>query len=290
MTELKCVWEIPAILGEGPLWVERENALYWVDVVGKQVHRLSLADQARKSWPFETEVTSLAVRKSGGFIGTTRHGFAFFDFDRGEFKPISSHETDLPGNRFNDGKADAHGRFWAGTVDEAGWKSETGSLYRLDSDLSVRKIESGYICSNGPAFSADNKTFYHTKTMKGTVYAFDFNAKGEISNKRPFVKLGEGQGFPDGMTVDAENCLWVCQFGGGRVTRFSPEGKVLQVVTMPVPNVTSCTFGGRDLDTLYITTARYFMSPEAIAQYPLAGSLFSCKPGVQGLPTFSFGG
>ena len=201
MGDLKCVWEIPAILGEGPLWVERENALYWVDVVGKQVHRLSLADGGKKSWNFDTEVTSLAPRKQGGFIGTVRHGFAFFDFSSDVVKPqlIVSFETDIPGNRFNDGKADVHGRFWAGTVDEANWRDETGTLYRMDRDLKIKEADAPYICSNGPAFSVDNKTFYHTETMKGTVYAFDFSPGGEISNKRAFVKLKDGEGGPDGI-------------------------------------------------------------------------------------------
>ncbi len=292
MVELTCVWEEPAILGEGPLWAASENSLYWVDVVGKKVHRLSLPDNVHKTWLFDTEITSLAQRKKGGFIGTTRHGFAFFDFTSDVVKPkmIAEFETDVPGNRFNDGKADIHGRFWAGTVDEANWRDETGSLYRMDANLSVKKKDSPYICSNGPAFSVDNKTFYHTETMKGTVHAFDFDEEGEISFKRTFVKLNDGEGGPDGMTVDSEDCLWVCHFGGGRVTRYSPKGHLLQTVVMPVPNVTSCAFGGADLDTLFITTARYGMSDEDVAKNPLAGRLFSCIPGVKGLPTPMFAG
>jgi xylono-1,5-lactonase len=288
----QCVWEEPAILGEGAVWVERENALYWVDVVGKKVHRYGLAGGTRKTWSFATEVPCLAPRRLGGFVGATRHGLAFFDFSADVVEPqvIAEFETDIPGNRFNDGKADARGRFWAGTVDEANWRDATGSLYRLDADLSVRKIESGYICSNGPAYSADNKTFYLNETMKGLIYAFDFGADGEIRNRRPFVKLGDGEGGPDGLTVDAEDCVWVCHFGGGRVSRFSPQGERLQTVLLPVPNVTSCTFAGAGLDTLYITTARYGMSEEDIRKQPLAGSLFACQPGVRGLPTQLFAG
>jgi xylono-1,5-lactonase len=287
----QCVWETPAILGEGPVWAERENSLYWVDVVGKRVHRYGLADGARKTWSFDTEVTSLAPRRRGGFVGTTRHALAFFDFSSDVAKPqvIAEIEPEIAGNRCNDGKADAWGRFWAGTVDEANWRNETGSLYRLDTDLSVRKIEGGYICSNGPAYSPDNKTFYHNETMKGLIYAFDLGSDGEIRNKRPFVKLDDGEGGPDGLTVDAEDCVWVCHFGGGRVTRFSPKGERLQTLLLPVPNVTSCTFAGAGLDTLYITTARYGMSEEDIRRQPLAGSLFACQPGVRGLPTMLFG-
>jgi D-xylonolactonase len=286
----QCVWETPAILGEGPVWVERENSVYWVDVVGKKVHRYGLADGARKSWSFDTEVTSLAPRRRGGFVGTTRHALAFFDFSADTVKPqvIAEIEPDIAGNRCNDGKADARGRFWTGTVDEANWRDETGSLYRLETDLSVRKIEGGYVCSNGPAYSSDNKTFYHNETMKGLIYAFDLGSDGEIRNKRPFVKLDDGEGGPDGLTVDAEDCVWVCHFGGGRVTRFSPKGERLRTLLLPVPNVTSCTFAGAGLDTLYITTARYGMSEEDIRKQPLAGSLFACRPGVRGLPTMLF--
>ena len=288
----RCVWETPAILGEGPLWVERENSLYWVDVVGKKVHRYGLADGARKTWAFDSEVTSLAPRRGGGFVGTIRHAFAFFDFSQDVVKPqvIAEFETDLPGNRFNDGKADAWGRFWAGTVDEANWRDATGSLYRLDKDLSVRKIEGGYICSNGPAFSVDNKTFYHNETMKGLIYAFDLGEDGEIRNKREFAKLGDGEGGTDGLTVDAEDCIWQCHFGGGCVTRFSPKGERLQTLRLPVPNVTSCAFAGPGLETLYITTARYGMSEEDIRKHPLAGSLFASEPGARGLPTPYFAG
>jgi D-xylonolactonase len=288
----ECVWETPALLGEGPVWDERENALYWVDVVGKKVHRYRPADGARKTWSFETEVTSLAPRRRGGFVGTTRHAFAFFDFSGDAARPrlIAEIEADIAGNRCNDGKADAWGRFWAGTVDEANWRDATGSLYRLDADLEVRKIEGGYICSNGPAYSVDNKTFYHNETMKGLIYAFDLGEDGEIRNKRPFAKLGEGEGGPDGLTVDAEDCVWVCHFGGGRITRFSPRGERMRTVLLPVPNVTSCAFGGTGLDTLYITTARYGMGEEDIRKQPLAGSLFALKPGVCGLPTPYFEG
>jgi sugar lactone lactonase YvrE len=180
---------------------------------------------------------------------------------------------------------DGNGRYWAGSMDDEG-VLETGSLYRLDGDLSVHKIDSSYIIDNGPVFSKDNKTMYHTDSIKKIIYAFDLDAQGNSANKRNFVQLeDETDGNPDGMTVDSEDCLWLCHFGGSRVTRYSPEGQILQVIPMPVPNITSCTFAGSNLETLYITTARLHMTEEALAAHPLAGSLFSCKPGVTGLPT-----
>jgi sugar lactone lactonase YvrE len=290
MFDLKCVWEEPAILGEGPLWVARENAVYWVDIVSKKVHRYALADGARRTWTFETEVTSLAARQQGGLVGTMRDGFAFIDLETGTIEPVSMPETDMPQNRFNDGKVDEKGRYWAGSMDD-GEKLASGSLYRLDGDLSLHKMDENYSITNGPAFSVDGKTLYHTDTAKRIIFAFDLSEDGAISNKRIFVQLeAEEEGYPDGMTVDSENCLWLAHFAGSRITRYSPEGEILSVISMPVPNITSCTFAGPDLDMLYITTARHLLNDEDISKYPLAGSLFSCKPGATGLPTPSFAG
>jgi sugar lactone lactonase YvrE len=290
MVDVKCVWEEPAILGEGPLWAAQENAVYWVDIVGKKVYRYGLADGARHTWTFETEVTSLAERRQGGLVGTVRGGFAFIDLEAGVFEPIAMPEADMPENRFNDGKVDENGRYWAGSMDD-GEKLETGSLYRLDGDLALHKMDDNYSITNGPAFSVDGKTLYHTDTAKRTIFTFDFSEAGAISNKRVFVELvAEEEGYPDGMTVDSEDCIWLAHFAGSRLTRYSPKGEAMQVIAMPVPNITSCTFAGADLDTLYITTARHLLSEKDIRKYPLSGSLFSCKPGVTGLPTPLFAG
>jgi sugar lactone lactonase YvrE len=239
---------------------------------------------------FEEQVTSLSARQQGGFVGTVRDGFAAIDLETNKIEPIVMPESDRPQNRFNDGKVDVSGRYWAGSMDD-GEKLETGSLYRLDSDLSLHKMDENYAITNGPTFSKDGRTLYHNDTAKRTIFAFDFAENGAISNKRVFIKLEtDEEGYPDGMTVDSESCLWLCHFAGSRITRYSPEGHVLQVISMPVPNITSCTFAGSDLDTLYITTARHLLSEADIKKYPLSGSLFCCKPGVTGLPTPLFAG
>jgi D-xylonolactonase len=290
MVDVKCVWEEPAILGEGPLWSARENAIYWVDIVSKKVHRYGVAEDARRTWTYEAQVSSLAERRQGGLVGTVRDGFAFIDLEAGAFEPIVMPEADMPENRFNDGKVDEHGRYWAGSMDD-GEKLETGSLYRLDGDLALHKMDDNYSITNGPTFSVDGKTLYHTDTAKRTIFAFDFSEAGAISNKRVFVELvAEEEGYPDGMTVDSEDCIWLAHFAGSRITRYSPQGEVLQIIAMPVPNITSCTFAGPDLDTLYITTARHLLGKEEISKYPLSGSLFACKPGVTGMPTPLFAG
>jgi D-xylonolactonase len=287
---LKCEWQIEAELGEGPLWVTRENALYWVDILQQKVHRYSVTDGAKKTWTFDTQVTSLAEREQGGFAATVRDGFAFIDFASRSIEAIAFPEVALPGNRFNDGKVDKYGRYWGGSMNE-NEEVASGSLYCLDVNLKLSRMDGLYIISNGPAFSVDNSIVYHTDSAKRVVYAFDQNEKGELSNKREFIRLeDDAEGAPDGMTVDEEGCIWLCHYGGSRITRYSPEGDVLQVVPMPVPNITSCTFGGRDLDSLYITTARAGIPGGEIDRYPLAGSLFSLKTGVRGVPMPRFAG
>ena len=290
MSEVTLVWDAVAQLGEGPLWVDAENAVYWVDIVQHNVHRLSLGSSAKQTWHVDDQLTGLGLRERGGFVTTTRHGLAFVDFEQGALTPIADVEPHVPDNRFNDAKVDPAGRFWAGTMatDE---RSATGSLYRLDTDLRVSAVDDGYIIANGPAFSPNGETMFHTDSAKRVIYTFDLQPSGAISNKQEFVRFEAPElGAPDGMTVDADGCLWVCHFGGSRITRFSPAGDVLQVVPMPVPNVTSCTFGGANLDTLYITTARVGMTEAELANHPTAGGLFSFQPGVRGLPTPRFTG
>jgi len=290
MSKPECIWQIEAILGEGPLWVKRENAVYWVDIFSNQVHRYNLGDGQQTTWQFDVAVTSLSAREQGGFVGTIRDGFAHIDFDSKTVDPIELPEADIENNRFNDGKVDAQGRYWAGTMDTK-QTSESGVLYRLDADMSLQTMDEDYIITNGPTFSKDGSIIYHTDTTKRTIYAFDLSSSGDISNKRIFTQFQtEDEGSPDGMTVDSEDCIWVAHFGGSRITRYSPQGEILQVIPMPVPNITSCTFAGDSLDTMYITTARVSVPENKIANYPLAGSFFSFKPDVKGLETPLFKG
>ncbi len=290
MSAVQCIWQIRAALGEGPLWVAAEHAVYWVDIIGRNVHRLSLADDTRRTWTFNTAVTSLATRAQGGFVGTITDGFAWLDLENGTIEPIALPEAHMPNNRFNDGKIDRAGRYWAGSMHTSA-QAETGVLYRLDPDLSLQRMDTGYCISNGPAFSRDGRTLYHTDSTRHIIYAFDCDEQGNLSNKRLFVQLIDpSEGAPDGMTVDSDNCIWLAHYGGGRLTRYSPQGAVLQIVPLPVPNVTSCAFVGPKLDKLIVTTASVGMSAGQLRKHPLAGSLFMVEPGVTGLPIGSFGG
>lgn len=284
---MECIADVGATLGEGPVWDAREAALYWVDIPEKRLFRWSDADGTR-TIPMSHHVCSLVPRASGGFIGGGYDGFLRLDASLA-MVVIGNPEPDLPGNRCNDGKLDRFGRFWAGTMDRAE-AADTGSLYRLDVDLSWQRIDTGYRVTNGPAFSRDGRTLYHTDSARQTVYAFDLAADGAATGRRAHLKFGDGDGYPDGMTVDADDCLWVAFWDGWCVRRFAPDGQQIGEIPVPVQRPTSCTFGGADLDQLFITSASRDLTPAQKAGQPHAGGLFMVRPGVQGLPDTPFGG
>ncbi|HYD95749.1 MAG TPA: SMP-30/gluconolactonase/LRE family protein [Noviherbaspirillum sp.] len=286
----ECVWDARARLGEGALWSAREQALYWVDILGHRLHRYSPA-QGRRTWQFDEEVSAVAERAAvDGLIMTRRHGFAGFNPATEEIAQLARIEADIPSNRFNDGKCDRQGRFWAGTMDFA-CKEASGSLYRLTPDLQCRQMDSGYVVTNGPAWSADWRTMYHNDSVNGRVYAFDFDLEsGELSNKRLFLQFSPEDGSPDGMTTDADGGLWIAHWGASMVTRHDPQGKILQTIELPCSQVTSCAFGGPDLRTLYITTAADGLSPQQLEREPLAGGLFALETDIAGLPANLFRG
>ena len=289
VAEPRCVWEADAELGEGPVWIAEEGALYWVDILAPAVCRYTPSTGARRTWPMPRPIGSLIPRSSGGFVAGFDDGFALLDLEEERVSPLVNPEPDRPGNRMNDGKCDAAGRLWAGTMDAA-QKDRCGALYRLDPDGTCTRMDDDYLVTNGPAFSLDGSVMYHTDSAERTIYAFDVTADGEISGKRPFVVLPEEAGYPDGMTVDAEDHLWLGHYAGARLSRFDPTGALVSQIPMPVSNVTSCTFGGPDLDMLYVTTAAVGLDPAARAREPLAGGLFEISMDVTGLPAARYGG
>jgi sugar lactone lactonase YvrE len=287
----ECVWDAHALLGEGPLWSVREQALYWVDILGHRLHRYS-PTEGRRTWEFEQEVSAVAERaETSELIITQRHAFAAFNPETGALRHLVRVEDDLPGNRFNDGKCDRLGRFWAGTMD-FDCRSATGSLYRLAPDLSIERIDSEYIVTNGPAWSGDHSMLFHNDSVNGRVYAFDFDAEsGKVANKRVFLQFSAEEGSPDGMTTDAEGGLWIAHWGAGKVTRHdTATGKVLRTIELPCSQVTSCAFGGADLRTLFITTAANGLTQEQREREPLAGGLFAIDLDIAGLPAHAFRG
>jgi D-xylonolactonase len=284
MTESKsvrCVADVGAVLGEGPVWVEREQALYWVDIKGRRIFRRT-SHGALTQWGTPLRVCSLAPREGGGFVGGTERGFAWIDPEAERYDVFANPEPDRSTNRFNDGKLDRAGRFWAGTMDDAE-RAASGALYRLDGTKPVR-LDDGYKVTNGPAFSPDGRTLYHNDSALQLTYAFDLDEAGQLSNKRVFARFSEGQGYPDGMTVDSKGCLWIAFWDGWCLRRFSPGGECLGVLEVPVQRPTSCAFGGPGLDQLFISSASIGLSEEEKGAQPQAGGLFLAEPGVAGLP------
>jgi len=285
---VKCVADAHAVLGEGPVWVERERALYWVDIKGRKIFRLG-DDERVQEWATPLRVGSLAPRAGGGFIGGTDEGIAEIDLAEERFDIIVNPEPQLPDNRFNDGKTDRRGRFWAGTMDDLE-RDATGALYVVDAGFVVAMVDNNYRVTNGPAFSPLGDVMYHNDSARQVTYAFDVGSDGNISNRRTFLQFQEGEGYPDGMTVDGEGCLWIALWDGWSVRRYSPAGEWLETIRMPVARPTSCAFGGPDLDRLYVTSASIGLDEEAIEMQPNAGGLFMLTPGVRGLADVPFAG
>jgi sugar lactone lactonase YvrE len=285
---VQCIADVHAVLGEGPVWVARESALYWLDIKGRKIFRIDEAG-ALQSWDTPMRVGSLAPRASGGFIAGTDQGFAHIDPEAGEFEVLHHPEAHLPENRFNDGKVDRHGRFWAGTMDDTE-QHVRGTLYRLHLESAGVAVDGEYKVTNGPAFSPSGDIMYHNDSALQVTYAFDLDADGELSSKRTFLQFDEGDGYPDGMTVDAEGCLWIAFWDGWCLRRFSPDGELVSKLDMPVARPTSCAFGGPDLDKLFISSASIGLDEQALIMQPNAGGLFMVVPGVKGTPQVPFAG
>ncbi|MBM3276463.1 MAG: SMP-30/gluconolactonase/LRE family protein [Candidatus Handelsmanbacteria bacterium] len=236
-------------------------------------------------------VGTVVVRKQGGLMLPLQHGLGSLDLVAHELKILADPEAHLPENRFNDGKCDPAGRFWAGTMAFVAIKG-AANLYRMETDLSVRQVLGKISISNGIVWSPDHRTMYCIDSLKMDIRAYDFEAaSGQIANEQVVCRFAEGMGLPDGMALDEEGMLWVAHYNGARVCRWNPNtGEVMQTIPLPVSRVTACAFGGADLDTLYITSASMNMSEADWKKEPQAGGLFVCRPGVRGTPTYRFRG
>lgn len=274
MVEPECIWPLAATLGEGPVWHAENNALYFVDIKQHKVHRCGEDGGLRQSWSLPDEVGFALPMRGGDFVCGLPGQLMRFSFDSGALDLLHDVETDLPGNRLNDGYIDRHGALWFGSMDNAEVQA-SGSLYRLQrkGKGQPRRKDKGYVITNGPACSPDGRTFYHTDTLEKTIYAFDIDDAGHLTNKRVFVRIA-GQGYPDGTTVDSDGAVWIALFAGARIERYSARAELIDTVPMPCSNITKIAFGGHDLRTVFVTTARKGLSEEALATEPLAGGLF----------------
>jgi sugar lactone lactonase YvrE len=287
--EYELLLDARAGCGEGPVWDERSQRLVWVDLSAELVHRFDPSAGALEPWAAGQLVSAVAPRVRGGFVAAVRDGFGVLD-DAGALEVVARVEVGKPGMQMNDGKCDADGRFWAGSMHVEG-TTPAGSLYRLDVDGQATPLVEGLTISNGMDWSLDGRTMYYVDTPTRRIDAFSFDPDaGLISERRAFAQLGSGTTLPDGVTVDADGYVWVAIWEGWCVHRYTPEGELDTVVRLPVSQVTSCAFGGAELDELYITSARDDLSPDQLREEPLAGALFRVRPGVQGRLPNAYGG
>jgi sugar lactone lactonase YvrE len=283
MSDPRNVWSLAAELGEGPVWVERDQALWFVDIKKQQIHRFDPRDGTKNSWDAPEQVGFVFPAERGGFVAGLRSGLYHFDEKSGHFELIAQVEADKPDNRLNDGVVDPEGRLWFGTMDN-NEKAKSGAFYCF-ADGEVRSTGIDQIAiTNGPTVSPDGRLLYFVDTLKGTIEVADIENDGTLRNRRPFVRVDKSDGHPDGPTMDSNGYLWISLYAGWEVRRYSPAGDLVEQVRFPVANITKTAFGGTDLRTAFSTTARQMLKPEDIAKQPQIGDLFEFRVDVPGVP------
>lgn len=279
-----------ATLGEGPVWDVETATLVWVDILGERVHRFDPSTGEDTSLDVGRPVGAAGLRRAGGLVLAVEDGFAVLDGASEEVELVAPVGADDPGIRFNDGACDPAGRFFAGTM-AYDLAAGAASLYRLDPDHRVTEVVHDVTISNGLGWSPDQHTVYYVDSPTQRIDAFDYDRdSGEISGRRPVVGIPADAGLPDGLTVDAEGGIWTAFWDGWAVRRYTPDGHLDRELRLPVARVTSCAFGGDDLATLYITSARDGLDERQLTEQPLAGAVFAHDPGVWGLPEHRFDG
>lgn len=285
------VFPQPSELGEGALWDVSRGLLYWVDIVQHKVFAFDPNNRSNLAYDVGEDVGTVVLTENDQLLLALRSGFAVLDPTTGDLRRLGDPEEDKPHTRFNDGKCDPRGRFWAGTIVEG--PGSDGGLYCLYPDLSVEKKLAGVRCSNGLCWSRDQTRFFYIDTPTYQVWAFDYDPEtAAISGRRTVIELPKSVGAPDGMTIDEEDQLWVALFDGGKVIRIDPtRGAITFEVLVPEGgNVTSCAFGGPELNRLYVTTARIGLDAQRRERTPRAGSLFVAELPFRGVPAFRFAG
>jgi len=287
--EVRCVHEAHALLGEAPFWDAGEQALYWVDIYGRRIHRLHPQSGAMESWLMPDRVAAVVPRAQGGLLVALSRSLVLFDPSSGSLQTLFSLDAADKGTRFNDSRTDAAGRLWIGTMNETD-DVPSGTLFRFDARHVATVMETGIRISNGINFSPDDSVFYLADTPEQIIRAYRFDiAAGTIADRRDLLTV-DGRAMPDGSAVDVEGCIWNAQWDGSRVVRYAPDGSIRQIVDMPVSRPTSCVFGGPDLGTLYVTSSCMELSPRQLRNEPLAGSVFAIGSGTAGRACTRFAG
>lgn len=282
---VRCVVQAADQLGEGPVWSAAENKLYWFDIKGRRLSWCEPASEGRGVFELPVRASAAAVRRAGGLLVATERGLAVCDPTRGTFEIVQPHDLG-EGFRTNDGKVDTCGRFWWSTMDDNGGE-RPGKVFITEPSMATREALSGVHIPNTVSFSPDGSTLYLADSKRQTMFAHQVD---DLSKVREFADTRGQAATPDGSAVDADGYLWNAQWGGWRIVRYAPDGRIDRIVEVPVQQPTSCAFGGPDLATLYVTSAREGLDAAALAKQPLAGGLFACEPGVKGLPLPLFEG
>jgi sugar lactone lactonase YvrE len=293
MTDVACVLDAKALVGEGAMWDERQQHLWWVDIDARVLHCFDPASGRDGEWAMPSRIGCFVFREQGGLVVALEDGFSFFDPTSGRLEPIVDPEPDMPQNRFNDGTPDPAGRFLAGTM-PMGERLPVAAIWQLGADGKVSKLVDALKVANGMAFSPDGKLFYWSDSDPSvqTIWRADYDAlTGRLGERTVFATTHDLAGRPDGGTIDADGCYWMAGVGGWQIVRFTPSGRIDRIIDMPVEKPSKIAFGGADLSTLYVTTIGGSTSPGTEALQPHAGGLMALRvPGVQGVPVWRFQG
>src|SRR5690606_62 len=304
----RCLWDAKAIVGESTIWDERDGCIYWVDIEAPSVNWFHLESGKTATWATPRWISDIAPRSSGGFIASCADGFAHVDPKKQLYEPLAQPIPNPKVARLNDGVTDHKGRYWSGSCDSSQWDESTtaedkestlgnldvrntGELYRLDADGTISTEERNIVTANGPAFSPDGRTAYVNDSMPLISWAYDVAEDGSLSNRRDFLKFKPEGGYPDGMAVDVEGCIWMAFYESWKLRRFAPNGTLLEERQLPVRRGLRPAFGGHDYSRLFLITGSQGFSEETFAQQPLAGGLFEIlDPPASGVPSCPYAG
>ena len=283
----KAIWKVKTVLGEGTLWAPSQNSIFFVDIKKKKIFILNTKTKKKKIFKVNKEIGFISHINKNIFVLGLKSELRIVNLKNKKILSSIKIEPKKINNRINDGKTDPLGRLWFGTMDNLERKKNSGSLYCLDNNLIIHRVDDKYFITNGPAFLNKNN-FYHTDSRKKIIYKIKINNKFKVIKKKVFVKFSKIDGSPDGMTTDIKNNLWVCHYGGGCISVYNLKGKKIHKIYLPAKNITNCTFGGPKNNELYVSTARKGLKIVEIKKYPLSGSLFKMRTNIKGKSTQSF--
>ena len=283
----KAIWKAKTILGEGTLWVPSQNSIYFVDIKKKNIFILNTKSKKKRIIKVNKEIGFLAHIKKNIFILGLKSELRIINLKTKKIIKSIKIEKDKPLNRINDGKTDFLGRLWFGTMDNPERRIRNGSLYCLDKNLILHKVDTKYYITNGPAF-INNDTFLHTDSRRKIIFKIKINKNFKIIKKTKFIKFSKKDGSPDGMTIDSKKNIWICHFGGACITVYNLKGKRIYKIQLPAKNITNCTFGGINKNEIFVTSALKGMKKSELKKFNLSGSLFNIKTNVKGLVSKSF--